>query len=651
MSKKDAKDFYLIRKWRDETKAKIKLARPDLSDDFIEDFLNRKIEERFKDHEVIVHNNHREKQVKTTLLNLIDFIHEAKPILGGNGVMYNDHNHAYSASGKMLDTMLKDRARIKADRQNYDPRSYEFMVRDIGQDNKKRLANSFYGASGAPTSCFYNKYTAASVTGTGQALICTAETSYEQLFANNTKFYDMDECLLFISRIVNKAEYKHIDLLPEIDGIYDKTIAWLLDSFMYRNKVDMNLLEKVVRNLSLEDVHKVYFKNNIEAFFTEIPRIGEILTKIINETTEFRNPNEVPKYIKEDLEELWDLCEEFCAHNYTVRNRIERDKYHKRKVIITQDTDSTMATLLRHVTLLTSRYLKENVAAATDEDITFILVNTLAYLFTRWSRVFLWRYGKDTNIPEEYRTYIKLKNEFFYPKFVATETKKRYLTIMRLQEGKLIDPMKIETHGLDFAKAETSDETKAFFDGIVKNDIMFPEQINVSQIMRKLKNFENTIRESIMAGSTQYLGLKSVKPAAAYDDPMGEQGIKAVNAWNLVYPSMTIQLPDKVFLVKVLGEKQKHFETFKGKIPDEFYNAVIDKIFNSLNPRLAKQGLSVIAIPQNMEKIPDWIITIADLDTIVYDNVSKFNPILVSLGNVPLKTRANTAYMSNVIDL
>jgi hypothetical protein len=261
------------------------------------------------------------------------------------------------------------------------------------------------------------------------------------------------------------------------------------------------------------------------------------------------------------------------------------------------------------------------------------------------------RYARDSNIPDEFATYLDLKNEFFYPTFVATPTKKRYLTLMKLQEGKVINPPKIDIHGLDFAKAETSDTVKDFFDMIIKEDIMYAETIDVSTIIRKLKGFETLIANSISAGNVEYLGLKSVKPPEAYDTPLSEQGIKAVMAWNYSYPSMSIQLPDKVFLVKLLTEKVKKFDELKEVIPDEIRASLEKNIFHSSNETVVKNGLAVIALPQNIGTIPEWIVKIADIPTMIHDNVSKFNPVLVSLGIVPLKSKSNVVHMSNLVSL
>ena len=66
---------------------------------------------------------------------------------------------------------------------------------------------------------------------------------------------------------------------------------------------------------------------------------------------------------------------------------------------------------------------------------------------------------------------------------------------------------------------------------------------------------------------------------------------------------------------------------------------------------IAKNGLAVIALPQNIDRIPQWIIDIADIASMAHDNVSKFNPVLISLGIVPLQSKANMVHMSNIVNL
>ena len=270
---------------------------------------------------------------------------------------------------------------------------------DIGQGNEKVVANSFYGASGAKTSIFYNRDLAASVTATGQAEIATAMTSFESLLENNMKFYDMDECMRFIDTIVNKKKYKHKAVIK--DDIKELAKDKIANTFFNDHEINWEILNKIFDNLSDEECAKLYYINNLKGLFLDFSTPNKLLDRLICYTPEFKNPNEVPEEIEGDLHELWKWIEEFCVWNFPIRNRIERDKYHRRKAVVVQDTDSNMITLDNLMNFLMENFVVgKNVMAISENDLKFILVNICCYFLTKYSELFLKRYCTDVNIPE-----------------------------------------------------------------------------------------------------------------------------------------------------------------------------------------------------------------------------------------------------------
>lgn len=638
------KDYYFIDKWKDEMTEKIKLVHPEYTEKKIHKYLDKIIEKKFKDRPCMIRNTYKNQEANTSLLNTIEFIHRRKPILGGYGVMFQNQHDVYNPAAHMLLDSINKRKKLKKERKNYDKRSYQFLVLDIAQGNEKVIANSFYGANGTKTSTFYNRDLASSITATGQAEIATAETSFEALMSNNTKFFDMDEMILYINRIIHE-EYKFD--LPTLENAKEKAYQKLVDTMMYSQKLNEKLLQEIFANLSNEDCTKIYYKNNIIEFLKDYKPARKILKHLINDTKEFRNPNEVPEDILPDLKQLWEYLDCFVVYNYTVRNRIERDKYHPRHTCVTQDTDSTMLTLLNIKNFMVDEFANDEVAAETQDDFDFIMINIICYLLTNYSHVFFDRYCTDVNIPEEYHWMINMKNEFYYPILLDTDSKKHYITLTKLQEGVEIKPPKIEIHGLEMAKAETSKVTKDFFFGIIRDDIMYAERIDVSKILRKVKNFEHTIHESLHDGKMEFLPLKSVKEKSAYDSPFSEQGIRAAYTWNFLYPNMQIDLPDKILALAIDCKKESNLDDYD--IPSEFKELIRENIFQSDEKSLRTSGFNIIGIPQNIEKIPGWIIPMIDYKKMIDDNVSKFNAVLKSLGSVVLKTRSNSNHMTNIV--
>lgn len=647
-------DLSFSKEWVSEMKIKLMRTYPSMSESDIEEKLYRIINTRMKDHPCLLDNNYLGTSRDTTLLAMTEFFAKQKPILAGYGVLFKPHDKSANASAGLLIESLDNRNKIKAERKKYPQGSYEFLVRDIGQGNEKVIANSYYGAAGADTSVFYNLYVAASTTGTGQALIATAETSFEALLEGNIKFFDLDECLLFIDRVVKTDMNMNFKVSnPYSDDMVKRVVDRLLSQFrddQSNNDDYRTMLTTIVSNLSNYDQLRLYFKNNLYIFLRDVSEVKELLTILCSETKSFRNPNKVPEEIEDTITTLWQYIFHNVCHIHPTRSRIVRDSQHTRFATVTQDTDSTMVTIAKYMELMLSQNLTNQVAADNEDELDFICCNIMAYILTRYSQCFLERYCQDVNMPADQHKRINMKNEFYNLTMILTPKKKRYVSYTRLQEGQLIDPPMVKISGLDFIKSTTSDDVKSFFTSIIHDDILNVDEINVSSIIRKIKNFREILRSSFLNGELTYLNLVSAKEPEAYKKPYSQQAIKATIVWNAVEKNRLINLPEKIFIVKMDYKTEKRFNDNIDRFGD-VADIIRKEIFESPIGEIAKGGITVVGIPQNIDRLPQWVIDTMDIDTMVDDIISKFNPILESLGDITLRTRSGTSHMSNIIDL
>ena len=647
-------DLTFSKEWVSEMKTKLMRTYPSMSESDIEEKLYRIINTRMKDHHCLLDNNYLGTSRDTTLLAMTEFFAKQKPILAGYGVLFKPQDKSANASAGLLIESLDNRNKIKAERKKYPQGSYEFLVRDIGQGNEKVIANSYYGAAGADTSVFYNLYVAASTTGTGQALIATAETSFEALLEGNIKFFDLDECLLFIDRVVKTDMDMNFKVSnPYSDDMVKRVVDRLLSQFredQSNNDDYRTMLTTIVSNLSDYDQLRLHFKNNLYVFLRDVSEVKELLTILCSETKSFRNPNKVPEEIEDTITTLWQYIFHNVCHIHPTRSRIVRDSQHTRFATVTQDTDSTMVTIAKYMELMLSQNLTNQVAAENEDELDFICCNIMAYILTRYSQCFLERYCQDVNMPADQHKRINMKNEFYNLTMILTPKKKRYVSYTRLQEGQLIDPPMVKISGLDFIKSTTSDDVKSFFTSIIHDDILNVDEINVSSIIRKIKNFREILRSSFLNGELTYLNLVSAKEPEAYKKPYSQQAIKATIVWNAVEKNRLINLPEKIFIVKMDYKTEKRFNDNIDRFGD-VADIIRKEIFESPIGEIAKGGITVVGIPQNIDRLPQWVIDTMDIDTMVDDIISKFNPILESLGDITLHTRSGTSHMSNIIDL
>jgi len=642
-------EYIFLKEWKKTNRKILHQLYPEISKKEINEFLDDIINENIKNPRVILDNNYINKQINTNLLNTINWIHNTDPICAGHGVLFKNQHQVKNPLAMMIQKFLTSRKKFKGQLKFIkDKTSYEYQTFDRKQLSEKISANSIYGTFGNAASFLFNMYTAPSVTGSGQSLISTTEQAFESFLANNTLFNNINECFTFLTNVINEKYTLDSTFLINVtvDQVYDR----LVDTFYNYQESYTELLYSYLMTLTQDQLNKIYYKNNIYEFSMH-HKIISLLVLIVRNTKEFKDPNKIPETSKEYLEELWTYYKEFVLYNYSPINRIQRLKNDKRKVVLTIDTDSNFLNLNPWVEFMFNNIIDPDYKndGRDREELRFIAVNTMAFVITNMMQTVLGRYTKHANIPKDFRHFINIKNEFLMSRVVLASKKKRYFSSIRLREGDEIWPEKLDIKGHDFMKSTATVETKAKFLDIIKKRIISSKDINIVSILNDIEAFESEIIETLKNGEKKYLIPVSVKELEAYADPLKMQGVRAVIAWNTFYPNIEIELPTKLDIVKVTLNEEKSINKLRVENP-EMYTILNEKILNNPDERISSKGLSVIAIPRNVDKIPEWLIPYIDYDTISYNVLNKFYPVLESLGLDTIKT-SKKEYFSNILNI
>ena len=190
-----------------------------------------------------------------------------------------------------------------------------------------------YGIMGQSSSIFYNLYSALSVTGKGQSIISTAMTTFERFMGQTMKFRSIDECLMFVERILAEPEN---EIAFEIRNVTkQEVIDKLFNESLEQKKLNYQIITKFINNseISQHKLNKLYYKNNFYTFL-ENESILEVFNNIISLNIEFRDPNEIPEDIEGTMDDLWKAFEEFVLYDYITYNKIETLKYNPREVVL-----------------------------------------------------------------------------------------------------------------------------------------------------------------------------------------------------------------------------------------------------------------------------------------------------------------------------
>ncbi|MGL5745743.1 MAG: DNA polymerase domain-containing protein, partial [Cetobacterium sp.] len=183
-----AENSEFILEWKDKMYKALKRARPEVDEDKLVEFIDRKFREKFKNPRTFIYNNIKmksleEAQQKYTmgLLEIIEFIRAKNPILTESGVMFKQHKDQINPAAKVLWKWKGQRKSLQRQSMVF----YEsgdmgrFGTLDLQQTGKKINMNSYYGASGLKTSVMYNLHVAESITLKGQRIISSSATAMD----------------------------------------------------------------------------------------------------------------------------------------------------------------------------------------------------------------------------------------------------------------------------------------------------------------------------------------------------------------------------------------------------------------------------------------------------------------------------------------
>ena len=290
------------------------------------------------------------------------------------------------------------------------------------------------------------------------------------------------------------------------------------------------------------------------------------------------------------------------------------------------------------------------IEAKDDDEIRFASINTICMFLTNLTKDVLGRYCKYANIPDDYAYKINMKNEFLFSRLILTDKKKRYISSVSLREGTQIYPEKVDIKGHDFRKSSTREATEKFFTKLVK-DKMLSGEIHVPSILKEISSFQKVVETSIRASKKEFLIPKKVNELASYKEPFGQQQVKAYVVWNIAEPDNSIQLPAKIDIVKLRMVTRDDLDIIKDEFPD-VYKRLIKGIFDQpdMIKAVAKKGIAAIAIPTNLDVLPEWVRYFVDYDAIVNDNISRFYSALKALKIDLVRTSGRDNY-SNILDM
>ena len=639
-------------------------------------------------------NNYKGLSVGTNFEVVADQILSQKVILGGDGVLFKQHEAQLSFLVPIITELQAERSAEKKIRDKFEKGTPEWLFHNRNQNNKKVVINALYGLFGYSKFRFFNVNLAQAVTAMGQNIISTATCAFENFLSDNAKFLTVDECVIYITRISSECADVEAQFPDIFAGIKCPTMEQLVSRIARRTyhilpQEDAEYVVSLLSSLTDNQKKLVYYKNNFMEFL-DVPVIHELIGSVIDSIEDLKLGEmyafDKPYYknqedykikctpeAKDLMQRLLDILKAFVLSTHQIFDRVRRTKYTKKKSVLYIDTDSNFIGLGKFINHFASEYVD---IYHDESKFIFKTASIMTLIMSMVIRETYVEFTDDLNISKEYAYRLNMKNEFLFSILLFGLVKKRYIGKMIIQEGKVIKNGKgdIEVKGFDFKKAGTKKEIYNQISDIINSTILDVKQINMVDVYKAADKFRIKIREDIMAGSNIYYKQSSVSKPDKYKNPYSMQGIKGTMVWNAIMVDEKMELPAEVDIIPItlntgitekrfreeflvdpeqffinnpkLITKAKPMYDFMNNYPVEF-KLLLDNFMRDTTHEW-KTPPNCIAKPRNLVELPQWLKSIIDVESIEANNVNLINPILESLGSVLLTSKAGPMYSTIV---
>lgn len=687
--------FRFINGWVDQATRMLMLEDPSRNEKEIRKYLISYAEKNIKNPKLTLVNNYRHVCRRDGMLELCELLLSGQVILGGDGNLYVQHDTALSILYKVIRYLQDKRNADKDERAKYDKvlEAAQWLYYDIKQGNDKVAVNALYGVLGYMRFPLFNVNLAQSITSFGQLIISTATCCFENFMSDNIKLVSYTELISYIYEIDKEyhslMEKENFDkkIFEIIDDVtIEDTMRRLLRKIDFElSSEDMQTVINILTNMHPDALKMVMYKNNL-AGFNDTDFMRYQYTKIYNEIEKltvpeiwaFDKPEKTDTIAspeaKTDIMYLFEVYDVFVHFNHPIFDKVRRCKYTDKQSVLYIDTDSNFLGLDEFITW-SAKLMNTN--SITDVNFTFKSVSVFTMILSHVIKANYVSFYKSLNIAPEHGDLIKMKNEFFFPIIFFGLAKKRYIGLMLLQEGKILNDGNglPEIKGFDFKKAGTKKFVAERFEHIIEEEILRTPQIDLAKVYRRFDDIKRDIRVSLINGESTFYKQATVKPMEQYKLPFSTQASKAGIIWNFLCPTEELELPAEVDLIPINvynGVSDSKLESLRTMGPDMFFKVnknltacenlykfsqdfpeqfdiIWNKIINSPNENVRKLKLNVIAKPRTMTEMPDWLKSVIDVEKIIMDVVKLSNPILEPLGFDIQSASAQVKHYSNII--
>jgi hypothetical protein len=246
-------------------------------------------------------------------------------------------------------------------------------------------------------------------------------------------------------------------------------------------------------------------------------------------------------------------------------------------------------------------------------------------------------FARNMNVETSLVELLKMKNEYFWPVFTATNVSKHYFADTAVQEGNVFSEPELELKGVHLLASAIDQDIVKEGHNIIKEinkKISNNEKISLYEYVHKAAELERSLITRIKSGDISIFKRDKIKEAGSYKlDPAQSPFIHHM-LWNEVFADkygtpgdptyMIIKIPTKL---KSKKDTDEYLENLKDpEIKERLKNFMVKH--NKPTLGTFRPAVSIVA----SSGIPEEIIEAIDMKRIVMDNLNMLYLVLESVG-------------------
>lgn len=635
--------------------------------------------ENYKPKTAIVVENEIDGEPKIVARDLCQFFDShVGDIIAPSGAVYMQHEKKLGMTIDMVMSKLAKRSKLKKEMLKCKATgdSTREMQCYYGQTLIKIGINSLPGAYGSAYSIFYSKFNYNAITSSARALIMYSYATAEAVLGGNFAWFSEED---LINHFVIHIPY--IDTAKIRQVLYKHNLKWvskvdLLQFYMhelnmYHKTTDIPIVRSMLETMSEEEIQYFWYFQNLRHVFWEnedkfkpwfqelfdlskikydenanpqdLFKLDDCLVNLVSvsfapifntgdasiQTYDYpdKRPDLAKKFVsianhvQEAFNSLQDIFDTFI---YTPINRpsVQTRKDMLRNTAVVSDTDSVIFTVKDWVQWYTGDVYKITPAM-------YHISCCAIYWLTKAVAHTLLLYSRSIGAKGKFETTMKMKNEFLYPTMILADVKKHYAGVVTVQEGVILPKPDIDIKGVQFKGSDICKAATKFAENFIVKDILNKStegRISASDLIKKVVNFENKIREEINNGGVDWYKMLAIRVKKYYDVPLSSNYLYYL-AWQEIFSSKygEFQVPTKAPVVPIAKPTDQYFEWL------ESIDRSIVKKFTTFLERYGKTPTYIATNPTN-NTVPKELVPLIDIRAIIYHNIKPCYIIMKQLG-------------------